>query len=248
MKKRISFLLAVQVLLAVVISGIFLSAQRDSKSYKEQSKNSDLAGDWNISLLDTARSVNYLSDVEKDVALELNKARSNPQKYAEMYIKPRLAYFDGSYNGRAYSEPGKVTLLTNEGKKAVEECYNVLSGTKGVSVLKPSLGISQAARNHVQEQGKRGTTGHDRADGSSFSNVMNRYGRWSGSCAENISYGVGDGRGIVIQLLIDDGTSSRGHRKNILNSSYGVVGVAVGAHAKYGQMCVMDFAQSYTEK
>ena len=246
MKNKFSFLSAIHVLLAAAIGGAFLSAQYNSNSFAQTPRES--ANEWDIALLDTARSVNYLSDIEKDVVLELNKVRSDPQKYAEMYIKPRLVYFDGRYNGRAYSEPGKITLLTNEGKKAVEECYNVLKGMKSIAALKPSSGISQAAKSHVQEQGRRGTTGHGRADGSSFSDVMNRYGRWSGSCAENISYGAGDGREMVVQLLIDDGVSSRGHRKNIMTPSFGVVGVAVGSHAKYGQMCVMNFANGYMEK
>jgi len=245
MKNRFS--LALRVLLSITVMTVFLFVRYESKGFSEPSKNSKSAEDWNIALLDTARNVSYLSNIEKDVVLELNKARGNPQKYAEMYIKPRLAYFDGKYNGRAYSEPGKITLLTNEGKKAVEECCNALKGMKSIPALKPSSGISSAARSHVNEQGKKGTTGHNRADGSSFSSVMNRYGRWSGGCAENISYGAGDGREIVIQLLIDDGVASRGHRKNIMNSSYGVVGVAAGSHAKYGQMCVMDFACGYAE-
>ena len=231
------FLVIVQILLAITIAGGFQSA-----GYGESSK------DWDNTQLDTARNVDYLSAIEKDVVLELNKVRTNPQKYAEMYIKPRLVYFNGSYNGRGYSEPGKITLLTNEGKKAVEECYNVLKGTKNMPALKPSKGISATAKGHVLEQGKRGTVGHNRADGSSFSDVMNRYGRWSGGCAENISYGMEDAREIVIQLLVDDGVSSRGHRKNIMNSSFGVVGVAAGAHTMYKHMCVIDFAQSYTEK
>jgi len=246
MKNRTSFLLAIQFLLITAIGGAFLSGQYVSKGFAQTSLVS--AKDWDITLLDTARKVSYLSDIEKDVVLELNKVRSNPQKYAEMYIKPRLAYFDGSYGGRAYSEPGKVKLLTNEGKKAVEECYKALNGAKSLPPIKPSPGISQASRNHVQEQGKKGSVGHNRADGSKFSDAMNRYGRWSGSCAENISYGADNGREIVIQLLIDDGVPSRGHWKNIMTPSFCVVGVAFGPHAKYGKMCVMIFANSYTEK
>ena len=238
MKNKFSyFLVIVQILLAITIAGGFQSA-----GYGESSK------DWDTAQLDTARNVGYLSAVEKDVVLELNKVRSNPQKYAEMYIKPRLVYFDGSYNGRGYSEPGKITLITNEGKKSVEECYNVLKGTKNMSALKPSKGMSSAAKGHVLEQGKRGTVGHNRADGSSFSTVMNRYGSWGGICAENISYGKGDARAIVIQLLVDDGVPSRGHRKSVIDSYFGVVGVAAGAHTKYNHMCVINLAQSYTEK
>lgn len=41
-----------------------------------------------------------------------------------------------------------------------------------------------------------------------------------GNYAENIQYGHSDVRNAIIDLLIDDGVPSRGHRKNILNSRY----------------------------
>ena len=44
---------------------------------------------WDLSLLDTARDVDYMDDIEKDVVLEMNMARTNPKKYAELYIEPR---------------------------------------------------------------------------------------------------------------------------------------------------------------
>jgi hypothetical protein len=48
------------------------------------------AANWDISALDTAAAMDYLSSAEKDVILEMNKARSDPKKYAELYIKPML--------------------------------------------------------------------------------------------------------------------------------------------------------------
>jgi hypothetical protein len=36
------------------------------------------AEDWDIAALDTARTANYLTELEKDVVLELNKVRSSP--------------------------------------------------------------------------------------------------------------------------------------------------------------------------
>jgi hypothetical protein len=80
-----------------------------------QRANAD-AANWDIAKLDTARDAAYLSAIEKDVILEMNKVRSDPKKYAELYIKPRLQYF----NGNLYSVPGRTTIQTNEGKKAVE--------------------------------------------------------------------------------------------------------------------------------
>jgi uncharacterized protein YkwD len=76
---------------------------------------------------------------------------------------------------------------------------------------------------------------------------MNRYGTWQYTAAENISYGDNDARGVLIQLIVDDGTPNRGHRSNIFNADYRYVGLACGPHSHFGLMCVMDFAGGYVE-
>ncbi len=75
----------------------------------------------------------------------------------------------------------------------------------------------------------------------------NRYGKWSGKIGENISYGRSDARDVVIQLIVDDGLTDRGHRGNIFDPQFRVVGVACGEHSKYRAMCVTTFAAGYDE-
>ena len=77
---------------------------------------------------------------------------------------------------------------------------------------------------------------------------MNRFGKWSVTAGENIAYGAGDAREIVIQLVVDDGVASRGHRANVFGAAFKYLGVGVGAHPKYGAVCVQDFAGGYEEK
>jgi uncharacterized protein YkwD len=172
---------------------------------------------------DTARNVSYLSDLEKDIILEMNLVRSDPKKYAELYINPSL----GAY---------------------AKECYEELRNAESRPVLFPKKGLSQAAKDHVANTGPKGIVGHDGADGSSMSSRINRYGTWGAGASENISYGYNTAREIVLQLLIDDGVESRGHRRNIMNKSSRYVGVAVGAHSIYRYMCVQDFAVEYTDR
>ena len=190
---------------------------------KTESQTVIMKDGWNIANLDTARNVQYLSTLEKDIILEMNMARSDPKKYAEMYINPNL----GAY---------------------AKECYNELRNTESLPVFNPKRGLSQAARDHVADTGPKGITGHDGADGSSMSGRINRYGTWGGGASENISYGYNTAREIVLQLLIDDGVSSRGHRRNIMNKNSKYVGVSVGTHSVYRYMCVQDFAVEYTDK
>ena len=203
---------------------------------------------WDIKLLDTARKVHYLTDVEKDVVLETNKARSDPRKYAQLYIEPMLQY----YNGNRYEKPGEIVYITKEGRAAAEECVTVLSNMVGVGLLIPELGLSKAAKDHVNDQGQTENTGHTGEDGSDVWDRPERYGQFGGagiyswSVGENIQYGKNIAREIVIQLLIDDGVADRGHRVNIMNDNFSQIGTAVGSHKKYRNMCVIVYSHGYT--
>jgi len=193
---------------------------------------------WNLGSLDTARRVPYLTEVEKDIFLELNKVRADPALYASTYLEPRRH----DYHGRIYRVPGQTDLLTSEGLAALEECIRVLRSTPGRGVLLPSRGLSQAARDHVEDAGPRGLLGHTGTDGSSLESRVSRYGTWQEIIGENIAYGAPEARNTVIQMLIDDGVPSRGHRNNILQERFGTAGVAAGPHRTFRTMWVLDFA------
>ena len=170
---------------------------------------------------------------------ELNKVRSDPAKYAELVLKPELRY----YNGKQLSRPGEVTIITNEGARAVEECIRVLSAARPLPLLSPSEPLTSAARDHVKDTGPRGIVGHTGSDGSTLAGRVRRYDASVRYVGENIDYGNRTARHIVAALLVDDGVANRGHRKNIMNGQFDTVGVAVGGHKTYGSMCVMDLAR-----
>ena len=74
---------------------------------------------------------------------------------------------------------------------------------------------------------------------------MERYGKWSITCGENLSFGQQTGLDIVTQLMIDDGVPNRGHRTNIMNPAFGVFGSFYGTHTQYGHMCTLDYAGGF---
>jgi uncharacterized protein YkwD len=114
--------------------------------------------------------------------------------------------------------------------------------------LLPAKGLFFAAKDHANDTGPKGIAGHTGSDGSSAGQRINRYGEWNRGAGENISYGYNVGRDIVVQLLIDDGVPNRGHRNNILNKSFEYVGVAIGSHSIFTYLCVIDYANEYTDK
>jgi len=208
------------------------------------------AENWDIAVLDTAAEADFLTPVEKDVILEMNKARADPKKYAELYIKPMLQYkWGGPFGSNSYLIPGgTVYMSTSEGKNGIQSCINDLSKRQSMPPLLPSKGLFLAAKDHANDTGPKGITGHTGSDKSTLAQRINRYGRWDGRCGENISYGYNTGRDILVQLLVDDGVSNRGHRNNILNKDFKYTGAAIGSHKSYTYLCVIDYANVYTEK
>lgn len=65
-----------------------------------------------------------------------------------------------------------------------------------------------------------------------ITNLIIRYGKWENIVGENISYGMKSGIDVVMQLVVDDGVSNRGHRLNIFNPNYFVCGIGASAHSQ----------------
>ncbi|MBW6536403.1 MAG: hypothetical protein K0B11_15445 [Mariniphaga sp.] len=208
-------------------------------------KNTTHSG-WEIHTLNTAAEAGYLSPLEKEIILEINKLRSDPARYAEDFIAPLAK----KYVRRLLYYPGDQPLLTKEGVNALYECVRDLKRQQPLPIIYPSEGLTLAARDHVKDQSKTGRTGHQGSDRSTMRERVERYGTWEKRIAENIAYGGKTAQQIVIYLLIDDGVRDRGHRKNFLNPDFRMVGVATGSHTEYGLMSVMDFAGGFktTEK
>ena len=199
---------------------------------------------WSCALTPIAAQepAGYLTELEAELVREHNTARTDPAAYADL-LEERLQYFDGNL----LRLPGQIALVTREGRAAVEEAIRFLRRARPLPPLGPSRAMSRAARDHVRDQGPSGQIGHGGTDGSGPGDRLERYGIWSGRWAENISYGHGDARHIVIQLVVDDAVPDRGHRANIFHSGLFVLGVACGRHAAYGAMCVIDYAGDYEE-
>ncbi|CAD8126105.1 unnamed protein product [Paramecium sonneborni] len=183
-----------------------------------------------------------MSKISKEAFEYLNMLRKDP-KLGIPKLQELLKYF----KGKSFYKPGEIVLLTNEGDLAVKECIEFLNNQKGVGELKWSKGLESAARDHVKDIGSKGLIGHNGSDGSSMSDRIERYGEWDKSICENISFGQKTGEDVIIQLIIDDGVSSRGHRKNCFKSEIGFVGIYDGQHKQYKNVCVMDFAGEYQE-
>lgn len=187
-----------------------------------------------------SRKKNY--DIEEEILSELNFARTKPADYADTVLKPMLSRF----NGKNYQIQA-ITIRTKEGSSAVNEAIVYLKKQKAIQPLRLDKDLSQAAKLLADYQAESGAIGHYGPSGMDMKKRIETYGRWESYIGENIAYGAKTARDIVAQLIIDDGVASRGHRKNIYNGSFTVVGIHFkeGQTVPYGSVCVMDFAGAF---
>lgn len=162
------------------------------------------------------------------VLREINLARENPKLYAAFVAESRPFHMI-------------------EHGKAVDEAIRFLNKSRALPPLTLSPGMCHAAADHCNEQ-VAGQLGHDGSDRSSPGDRISRYGSWTTTWGENISYSQKTARGVVLALIIDDGVRSRGHRKNIFNPKFNYAGAAYGPHARYRTVCTIDFAGGYAER
>lgn len=179
------------------------------------------------------------STVERNLIAEHSRVRRNPQSYLPV-LESYLASMDAQGN-----IPGgcgrNCTLLTQEGRPAVEEAINFLRNQSPVGPVSASNDIARAAKAHARDQAS-GAVGHVSSDGSSFSERLDSFGVKSAGVGENIAYGPKTARSVIMNLIIDDGVANRGHRTNIFAPDWTVAGAGCGTHATYRTVCVINYA------
>ncbi len=188
-----------------------------------RAQNVDYSG-WTqeeLKKANTAQACTSLSNDEKEVVLLTNLVRIDGVKFRETVAKP---YLDGK------TTPYIISL------------YSQLEDVKDLPLLYPDARLCDAAKYHATEMGNAGARGHVSLDGTTFSARLKKFGYPSNTyMAENCSYGFSDAVGIVMQLLVDEGVPSLGHRLNIFSPHYKAIGVSISTHRMYKYTCVQDF-------
>lgn len=108
-------------------------------------------------------------------------------------------------------------------EQAIVQAVNVQRAAYGIPALRTSRGLSRAAESHSRDQLRYDRFGHDSADGTPFGRRIARVGRFRMS-AEVIAFtprGSGSSARSVVRLWL----RSPGHRAQVLNPSFRVMGV-----------------------
>ncbi|HKE20626.1 MAG TPA: CAP domain-containing protein [Kofleriaceae bacterium] len=184
-----------------------------------------------------------LTSFEAGVAATIDRLRRDPTGFAAALAQYRRYYVD-TY---IYLPGLDAPIQTAEGVRAVDEAIAAARRARPRPSLRISPGLSRAARAHAFEIGRAGSVDHNGRDGSEPLQRMERHGRVTGLSGENIGTGWGDSAVMVMSLFVDDGIRGRGHRVNLLELGYHVVGVGCGPHSRFGTVCVLDFADEFRE-
>ncbi|MEM7104480.1 MAG: CAP domain-containing protein [Bacteroidota bacterium] len=184
---------------------------------------------------DTGRGVAYLTTKEKDMILEINRVRANPQRY--------VRYID-EYRAKVKRNNNPNSPETKEELQAIDELKQQLSSMAPVSILEPSRAVHNAAKKHGEEMKSKGKVSHIGADGSYPWDRIIREDASLKDGNENLVGGPDNVRDAVISLLVDAGISGRGHRKNILNKDWKYVSCyEAGTIGRMKNTWVQNFAR-----
>lgn len=168
---------------------------------------------------------------ENAVLAEINAVRANPRAFARELRRQQVR--DARYGDDGYG-------MSQEEPYAVEEAIDFLMRQPPLPPLQHDSRLAAAARRHVARQGPRGDVGHGGSGG--LNQRLQAQGLFAGITAESISYGQDSPRDVVRQLVVDSRVPNRGHRRDLFSRAYQAAGVACGAHARWGDMCVIDYA------
>lgn len=100
-----------------------------------------------------------------------------------------------------------------------------------------------AAKDHVNDLGVTGEMSSIGSDGSLPPDRMARYCVINETWAESSCFGSVTPEEVLEQMIVNDGQTHRGFRKNIFNKLLKIVGVACGNHSAGGSIAQFEYAK-----
>lgn len=180
---------------------------------------SNFSEEWDAPKYQTCNSaatVSYMSEQEKNVIWILNLARVNPKLFCQTVVKKYPEY---SINDELEATSYYKSLVTT------------MNSMKPLGLLQPDQQCYNSAQCHAYNSGKTGYEGHDRTGSCKAKEYYN------GECCD---YSNADAIDIIMSLLIDEDVASLGHRNICLGSEYKTIGVSIQPHKKWVTNAVLD--------
>jgi Cysteine-rich secretory protein family len=175
--------------------------------------------------LEANKTYSTLSVKEKDLFYWTNYFRKDPRRFYETIVVEFLKQF-----------PEAKSTYT----KSLEA--DIKKAPVALSVLLPDNGLLTAAHLHASDLIKRGNVlSHNSSSGKNFVQRLQESGRYSCG-AENVYIGSFNALESLIALLIDNGVPDKGHRMNLLDPKFKLMGVSFQSAGAGKGLMVQDFA------
>ncbi|MBE7385232.1 MAG: hypothetical protein F6J95_028020 [Leptolyngbya sp. SIO1E4] len=174
------------------------------------------------------------------ILAEINRLRRDPAAYAD-WLEETRPY----YEGNVLSWPGEPRIRTVEGTRALENAIAVLRQTQPLPPIELSMGLSQAANDHVQDLQQHNRLSSQGSDDSTAHDRVGQYGIYEGNFQELVSEGLKSPAAIVAGLVVDDGNTSRSYRRALLQEEFRYAGIQCLPRGSLA-LCVTNFAVVYT--
>jgi len=196
---------------------------------------------WSKKELDsanTAKHVDYLSQEEKKIIFYMNLMRLDGTKFFNTYFQD----FVTDHNKRMQRYSNYKDLRINTYDSYYRGLKEDLKKVKNYELYYPDETLTFVALNHGKDMNRHNLAEHHSFDGRSMHDRIAKYYP-NRSMAENLAFGFAKGLDNVCMLLLDKGVPDLGHRKNMLNTSYGLntVGVSIQPHPTYTYSATIDF-------
>ncbi|MBP5482394.1 MAG: hypothetical protein J6Y22_11670 [Paludibacteraceae bacterium] len=201
---------------------------KDPIKDKEEPKVIHLFTDEEMKYANTAADADYMSPAERQMVLLCNLARLDGDRFAQEYLTP---------------------YLKGETSENIQSLYEDLRNTRDLPMFVPLKELHQAAAYHIQEMKESQQFEHSSPNGDSPGTRIKKFVQNVRATSENIGARTSSkdlALDFTLQLLVDNGVESLGHRKTILgkgNIVYDRIGVALGEGPVdgYKYVCVQDF-------
>ena len=175
--------------------------------------------------MSASKTFNVLSQREQESLYWVNYFRQNPRRFWNTVMKEFLLQF-----------PEAKSSFT----RSLEA--DIMKAPQSLPLLLPDSGLIRMAATHAADLKKRnGIISHTSSTGRSFVQRIQAAGRYTCG-AENIFNGSFNGLESLIALLIDHGVPDKGHRANLLDSKFQLLGLSFIPTASGKGILVQDFA------
>ena len=174
----------------------------------------------------------------RDIVNVLNMVRTDPPSLIP-YAEEHLNSFLDEYSYKDPFNRPNTSISTKEGRRAITECIQFLRETSAVPPVEQNLCLENAACEYAEI-----LIGCIDVTAPPIGEHIRKYGNWRGSIGQTISYGNKDAISIILSLVIDDGSTDKGHRKSVFDPNFLQVGAAFAEHEQQKTCCVIEFANT----